>query len=106
MLQERPQTLAEAWATSLSSAVSASKETGGLWFIFIGWFIQNLAVGSYRQVVLQDVLQGHRVRALGLITLHNIKQVPRELRSRTTLGEAMTPIDKLKWVGPKTFPAC
>lgn len=112
---------------------------GGLWIAFIGWFIQNLAAGSYRQVVLQDMLQGHRVsevmmrdcpavppgltlkelvddyilssgrrcfpvvegnRALGLITLHNIKQVPPELRSRMTLAEAMIPLDKLKWVGP------
>ncbi len=111
---------------------------GGLW-IGMGWFIQNAAVGSYRQVVLQAMLQGHRVsevmvrdcpavppgltleelvddyilgsgrrcfpvvegtRALGIITLHNIKQVPRELRSRTTLAEAMTPLDKLKLVGP------
>jgi len=111
----------------------------GLQFVVIGWFIQHLAAGSYRQVVLEDMLRGHRVsevmmrdcpavpplltleelvdnyilssgrrcfpvvegkRALGLITLHNIKQVPRELRSRTTLREVMTPLDKLKWVGP------
>jgi CBS domain-containing protein len=112
---------------------------GGLWMAFIGWFIENSAAGSYRQVVLQDMLQGHPVsevmmrdcpavppkltlqelvddyilgsgrrcfpvvegnRALGLITLHNIKQVPRDLWSTRTVGEAMTPLDKLKWVGP------
>jgi Zn-dependent protease/CBS domain-containing protein len=111
----------------------------GLWIAFIGWFIQNAAAGSYRQLVLQDMLRGHRVsevvmrdcpavppqltldklvnhyilesgrrcfpvvedsRALGLVTIHNVKQVPRELWSTKTLGEEMTPMDKLKWVGP------
>jgi len=112
---------------------------GGLWIAFIGWFIQSAAAGSYREVVLQDMLQGHRVsevmmrdcpavspqltleelvndyilgsgrrcfpvvegsRALGLVTLHNVKQAPRELWSTMTLGEAMTPLDKLKLVEP------
>jgi Zn-dependent protease/CBS domain-containing protein len=112
---------------------------GGLWMAVIGWFIQSLAAGSYRQVILQDMLQGHRVSevmmrdcpavspqltldelvnqyilgsgrrcfpvvqgnsALGLVTLHNVKQVPRELWPTRTLGEVMTPLDKLKLVGP------
>ncbi|MCL0034485.1 site-2 protease family protein [Dehalococcoidia bacterium] len=112
---------------------------GGLWMAFIGWFIQNAAAGSYHQVVLQDMLQGHPVsevmmrdcpavppeltleelvddyilgsgrrcfpvvegnRALGLMTVHNVKQVPRDLWPTRTLGEAMTPLDGLKWVGP------
>ncbi|MCL0092319.1 site-2 protease family protein [Dehalococcoidia bacterium] len=112
---------------------------GGLWIAFIGWFIQNAAAGSYHQVVLQDMLQGHSVsevmmrdcpavppeltleelvddyilgsgrrcfpvvegnRALGLMTVHNVKQVPRDLWPTRTLGEAMTPLDRLKWVGP------
>jgi Zn-dependent protease/CBS domain-containing protein len=112
---------------------------GGLWIAFIGWFIQNAAAGSYHQVVLQDMLQGHRVsevmmrdcpavppqlileelvnryilesgrrcfpvvesnRPLGLVTIHNVKQVPREHWSTRTVGEEMTPMDKLKWVEP------
>lgn len=33
----------------------------GLWLAFIGWFIGNAAVGSYRQLTLQQMLQGHDV---------------------------------------------
>ena len=39
-------------------------------------------------------------RALGLMTLHNVKQVPRYLWPTRTVGEAMTPLGNLKWVGP------
>jgi Zn-dependent protease len=31
----------------------------GLWLAFIGWFLGNTAVGSYRQLTLQQMLQGH-----------------------------------------------
>ncbi len=33
----------------------------GLWLAFIGWFLGNAAVGSYRQLTLQQMLQGHSV---------------------------------------------
>ncbi len=33
----------------------------GLWLAFIGWFLGNAAVGSYRQLALQQMLQGHAV---------------------------------------------
>jgi Zn-dependent protease len=111
----------------------------GLWLALIGWFLENAAVGSYRQVSLQDTLQGHSAsevmnrdcpfmdpelsierlvneqilvsgrrcfpiavdgRILGLVTLHNIRSVPRSLWPTRTLREIMTPLDKLKSVSP------
>lgn len=111
----------------------------GLWLALIGWFLENAAVGSYRQVALQDILQGHTVnevmtrdcpavrpdltidrlvhdyvltssrrcfpvlegdRLLGLITLDNIKAIPRERWTATVVKEAMALFEKLKWVKP------
>jgi Zn-dependent protease/CBS domain-containing protein len=109
----------------------------GIWLALIGWFLDNAAVGSYRQVALQDILQGHTVsevmtqdcqaipptatveetvneyvlksgrrcfpvvengRALGIMTLHNIKSVSRDLWPKKTVGEVMTLLDKMKSV--------
>lgn len=36
----------------------------GLWLIFIGWFLQNAAVQSYRRVVIQDMLEDIPVKRL------------------------------------------
>ncbi|MBM3141436.1 MAG: CBS domain-containing protein [Chloroflexi bacterium] len=111
----------------------------GLWLAFIGWFLENAAASSYRQLALQDILRGHRVselmirdcsvvlpqvtiqqlvndqiltsgrrcfpvvqndRVLGLITIHDIKGVPREQWPAKTVGEAMTPFANLKSVSP------
>lgn len=111
----------------------------GLWIAAIGWILENAAAGSYRQVALQDQLQGHKIseimtrecpvvspritaealvhqyilasglrcfavvedgRALGLVTMHNVKAVPREVWPLRTVREVMTPMDKLKTVRP------
>lgn len=111
----------------------------GLLMAFVGWFLENAAVGSYRQVALQDQLRGHKIseimtldcpvvsprltieelvnqyiltsgrrcfpvvedgQGLGLVTMHNVKVVPREEWHNRTVREVMTPMDKLKRVGP------
>jgi CBS domain-containing protein len=45
------------------------------------------------------VVSGSQI--MGLMTLHNVKAVPREQWSIETVKEAMTPFDKLKWVPPE-----
>jgi Zn-dependent protease/predicted transcriptional regulator len=110
----------------------------GIWFAFIGWFLGNAAAGSYRQLALQQVLQGHLTseimtrdclmvpsdtsleklvndyilpsghhclvvadsHVLGLVSLQNIKIVPRREWSSKTAKEVMMPFEKLKWVTP------
>jgi Zn-dependent protease/CBS domain-containing protein len=40
-------------------------------------------------------------KVMGLMTLHNIRAVPREQWGAATVKEAMTPFDKLRWVRPE-----
>lgn len=111
----------------------------GIWLALIGWFLESAAAGSYRQLLLQEMLKGHVAsevmsrdcvlinpdttidhlvheniltsgrrcfpvgsdgHVMGLITLHNIKTVPREQWGTETVKEAMTPFENLKWVRP------
>jgi Zn-dependent protease/CBS domain-containing protein len=112
---------------------------GGLWIAFIGWFLDNAASSSYRQLTVRNLLAGHKVREVmsrecpevnagltldrlvsehmlptgtrcfpvveggllrGLLTLHNIRGVPQERWSMTTVEQVMTPLGELKKVGP------
>jgi Zn-dependent protease/predicted transcriptional regulator len=112
----------------------------GLWMVFIGWFLSSAAAGSYRQLVFQDMLQGHVAseimtrdclmvppdlnleklineqiltsgrrcfpvtegnRVIGMVTIHNVKAVPREMWSQARVRDVMTPFEKLKWVKPE-----
>ena len=36
----------------------------GMWIIFIGWFLQNAAVQSYRRIVVQDILEDVPVKQM------------------------------------------
>lgn len=71
------------WATSVSQAIAwlfiiagvamvfgfrvpffGTGLVSGLWLAFIGWFLNNAAVQSYQQVVVQDMLEGVPVARL------------------------------------------
>jgi len=112
----------------------------GIWIAFIGWFLDNAAQASLRQMAIKSLLADHTVREvmtwdcytlpptvpldelvnqhllaagrrcfpivqddwlLGLLTLHNIKGVPRTRWAETTAGQAMTPLSLLKAIGPE-----
>ncbi len=111
----------------------------GLWFIFLGWFLNSAVRSTYRETSLRESLKGFTaqdvmtrdfppvprnitIRELvqgllltssrqsfmvtegetvaGLLTLRQIKGVPRELWDTTTAGQAMTPVANLKAVRP------
>jgi len=112
----------------------------GLWIAFIGWFLENAAVGQVQQQRLHDLLAGHTVaqamsrscaiapvdltlqeltdrhilgeghRCLmltrdeeiaGLLTLHQVREVPRDRWRTVTAGDVMTPISKMKRIKPE-----
>jgi CBS domain-containing protein len=114
---------------------------GGLWLAFVGWFLHSSAVMSYRQVVVQDILEDVPVtkvmrtdpptvspymtvdaliqdgvmrtddhafpvldqdKLVGMVTLDDIRAVPRTSWSDTTVGEIMTPADQLVSVSMET----
>ena len=111
----------------------------GIWLAFIGWFLNNAAVASYREMLVRQSLQGVPVRRLmetdvdaiapsvtiqqaidehilggrqhaypvlddsrlvGLICLHDIRRVPPEKRASETVGQAMTPYERLVTITP------
>jgi len=113
----------------------------GIWIALIGWFLQNAAAGSYRQLALQDMLKGHKAyevmnkdcniitpdltvdklvsenilangkrcflvtsndRVTGMVTLLDVRSVPREQWHSKNVGEIMVPFDKLRTVSPET----
>lgn len=113
---------------------------GGIWLAFIGWFLNNAAEQSYRQVAVETRLRGvkvsqmmnphpvvaspdisvqdlvddyllrRNVRAVpvlkdgnlvGVVTLSDVRHVPRELWSSTPVVQVMTPEQQLKTVQPR-----
>ncbi|OGN89864.1 MAG: hypothetical protein A2158_05240, partial [Chloroflexi bacterium RBG_13_46_14] len=102
----------------------------GIWLVLIGWFLETAASGSYRQILIQDMLKGHTASEVmsrdctvvppditveslvnehilssgrrcfpvvsgshteGLVTLSNVRSVPRDARKTTLVRDAMTP---------------
>lgn len=111
----------------------------GIWLALIGWFIDNAASNSYRQVRLQEQLRGYTAADLmrtecasvssdmslaalvddhilpegqrcflvtdgdelrGLITLHEVKRVPKDRWPTTRVEQAMTRLKSLLAVSP------
>ncbi|MDP3017787.1 MAG: site-2 protease family protein [Deltaproteobacteria bacterium] len=109
--------------------------SGGLWLMFIGWFLYSAAQASYQQSTLQEALSGIKVRDvmvremqtvdpsisldravdeyflkygyggfpvldngkfLGILTLKEIKEVPRGDWGRVRVSNVFVPHDK-KW---------
>lgn len=112
---------------------------GGLWLVFIGWFLNGLAAASYAQVVIEDVLKTVPVSRImrrnvipipqhatvnelvntyiigtneqafpvmsrgvvsGLVRLSDVKKIPPELWSESTVGEIMIPTEELEVTVP------
>ncbi|MEX0750441.1 MAG: site-2 protease family protein [Dehalococcoidia bacterium] len=112
---------------------------GGLWFMFIGFFLRGAASASYEQLLMETTLSGIRVdevmrkdipsvgpemtveelvhdgimrtnaRAFmviggddlaGLVTLTDVRKVPREEWASTSVYRAMTPAGQLHTVAP------
>lgn len=119
--------------------IFAGALVGGLWFLFIGWFVRTAAEAGFRQHVLRESLEGitagelmsddprtvgiglnledfvedfilagrHRAypvveddHLVGLVTLDQVKKVPREEWSRKTVGDVMRPADDEVVVAP------
>ncbi len=111
----------------------------GIWLVFIGWFLNNAAAQSYRQVVLEDVLEGIEVstlmrpnavtvppnitinelvyeyimntdertfpvldgdRLVGMVSLVDVRQVPRSEWDVTPISKVMTPAEQLTVATP------
>lgn len=111
----------------------------GLWLAFVGWFIENAASESYKQVAFREALRGTTAGQLmqrecmripgelpverfvndyllpqgrrcylveddghltGMLTLHNVQEVPRNDWAATPVGQVMTRLDDMKRVQP------
>ncbi len=113
---------------------------GGIWIGFIGWFLLSASQTANRQVMLETMLRGVRVRDVmapapqpvgvedtlqqvvdgyalpyglrtipvergdrfaGLVTVQDIRNVPRHLWTTTQVGQVMTPVERLRTTTPE-----
>jgi Zn-dependent protease/CBS domain-containing protein len=113
---------------------------GGLWLVFIGWFLRNAAIASYRQHLVRDALEGATARqamtpvpqtvpaalslqdlmedyflrrrflsyavedsgrAVGIVTLNQVKEVPSQDWPARSVRDTMTPASADLVVAPE-----
>jgi len=113
---------------------------GGLWIALIGWFLRSAAATSYKQLLIEDLLEDVPVARLmradvrtvepelpvsdlvydfmlgtderafpvvdrgklaGLVTIEDVRKVPRDSWPSTRVSQIMTPAEKLAVVGPR-----
>lgn len=58
--------------------------SNGIWLALIGWILENAAVGSYRQMALQDILQGHKVSE---VMTRDCQAVPSNIAVETLVND-------------------
>ena len=114
-------------------------QLGGVWLILIGWFLNQSAVASFRQMALQQSLSNVLVEQimspdvetispnlsleelvnhyflrfrfgrfpivegrslLGIVTLHDVKEIPRDEWPLKTAGQIIEPIDESMFINP------
>lgn len=112
---------------------------GGLWLVFIGWFLRGAAEMTFREHLLRTALEGVPAREImtpdpesvgpeltvqdlvdehflrrryqafpvvgdrglaGLVTLEQVKEVPRDARGRTRVADVMSPANDEVTVDP------
>jgi Zn-dependent protease/CBS domain-containing protein len=120
--------------------VFGSGVAGGIWIALIGWFLRNAAASSYRQLLIEDLLEDVPVARLmrsqvptvrpdlsvsdlvydfmlgtderafpvleegklaGLVTIEDVRKVPRDAWPSTSVAQIMTPADKLSVISPR-----
>lgn len=67
----------------------------GLWLVFIGWFLQNAAVQSYRRVIIQDILEDVPVKQL---MNPNVPTAPADITVESFVNEYLMQSDNRAFI--------
>jgi len=67
----------------------------GMWIIFIGWFLQNAAIQSYRKLVIHDILDDIPVKR---IMNTNVPVVPADMTVETLVNQHLMQTDNQAFI--------